>query len=270
MTNSITVTDLSIAYRAHKMHARTLKAVVGTLGRSLPVRSWALKDVSFEVAQGEMLGIVGVNGSGKSTLLRCLAGIFRPTEGRVEVRGRAANLIDLTAGLHMDLSVRDNMHLAGAIYGVPRAVMDERLEEILAFAGLEEHVDNPLRSFSTGMALRLGFALAVSMEPDVILVDEVLAVGDEWFKTRCLDRIESLRKQGSTVVFASHELGLIRGAASRVIVLEGGKIAADTDPASAVDLYCERLGLSLDEVMERSPLEPFLMERVGRPWARRR
>jgi ABC-type polysaccharide/polyol phosphate transport system ATPase subunit len=266
----IEVEGLWESYWPRRLGGRSLKAAIGTLGRSVGVRRWALKDVSFMVDRGEMLGVIGINGSGKTTLLRCIAGIFRPTRGRVTVHGRVASLIDLTAGFQMDLSAEDNILLAGAIYGVSRRDLLARLDEVLAFAELPDHKEASLRTFSTGMAMRLGFALAISLEPDILLVDEVLAVGDERFKVKCLEKVKQLRAEGTTVVFASHELALIRSLTDRVLFLDQGEKAFDGAPAEAVDRYCAAIGVDVDRVAELPPIEEKTLRGIERSWARRR
>jgi ABC-type polysaccharide/polyol phosphate transport system ATPase subunit len=264
----IEVEDLWVSYRVKQGHPRTLLAVVGTLGKSLPRREWALKGVSFSVEEGETLGVIGMNGSGKSTLLRSVAGIFRPSKGKVIVRGNVSSLIDLTAGFEMDLSARENVILSGAIYGLSRREIREVIGEVFMFAGLEEHADSALRTFSTGMAMRLGFSIAVALDPDVILVDEVLAVGDESFKHRCLEKIGELRSKGTTIMFASHELSLVETLCDRALVLDQGELAHSSGPVEAVDYYCERLGVTRDDILHRPVVQD--LQALDRPWSRRR
>ena len=268
---AIEVDSLWQSYRARRLaHARTLKAAVATFGVRRSVSRWALRGVSFTVPQGQMLGIIGANGSGKSTLLRSLAGIYRPVKGSVTVRGRSSSLIDLTSGFQRDLSTRDNVFLTGALYGVPRELLESRFDEILTFADLTEEEETPLRAFSTGMAMRLGFSLAVSLEPDVLLVDEVLAVGDESFKVRCLNKVASMREGGSTVVFVSHELPLVRSLCDRVIVLDRGGITFDGDPDEAITSYCDALGIDVEDALARRSIEPGNLEGIERAWTRKR
>lgn len=265
--DAIVIEDLWVSYRVRGKKPPTVKSAVGSLGRSISARAWAVQGLSLTVQKGEMYGLIGVNGSGKSTLLRCMAGIFRPTRGTVAVTGRTGSLIDLTAGFDMELTAKDNVFLSGAIYGVPRAELTAKLDDVFSFAGLEDHVDRPMRSFSTGMAMRLGFSLVVAMDPDIILVDEVLAVGDESFKQRCLEKIQVLCRKGTTVVFASHELALIESLCDRVAVLEGGQLVDETEAEAAVSYYCDRLGIDRDEALTRAPLEAL---RTDRPWSRYR
>lgn len=198
---------------------------------------WALRDVSLHVEQGEVVGIIGRNGAGKSTLLRVIAGVIKPTAGMVATNGRLVPLIDLSAGFDMELTGRENIFLNGALYGLSRAEMDRKVENIIDFAEIPGFVDAPMRTYSSGMIVRLGFAIAAQMEADVLLVDEVLAVGDEQFQQKCTERFESFRKNGVTVVIVSHSVGLIQSLCSRAIWLEQGAIADDGAPAQVAEHY---------------------------------
>jgi lipopolysaccharide transport system ATP-binding protein len=269
--SAISIEDLWLSYRARRLRPPTLQATLGTIRqRTEKPGQWALRGIDLEVDRGQMLGIIGPNGSGKSTLLRCTAGIFRPSRGSVTVRGRVTSLIDLAAGFERDLSARENVMLVGAIYGVPRATLHARMSEVLEFAGLEDHADTALRTFSTGMAMRLGFSVVVSMEPDILLVDEVLAVGDEEFKVRCLERVGKMRDQGTTIVFVSHELALVRMFCDRVIVLEKGKLSFDGSADEALTEYCKHLGIDLDFALSHSEIMSYNTRRMERRWSKRR
>lgn len=264
--SSIDVEDLWLSYRDKRVRPPVMKLRLAGVGRSKYADRWALQEVTFQVDQGEMVGVVGHNGSGKSTLLRCLAGIFRPVRGRVTVRGRVASLIDLTAGFHRLLSARDNVVLAGAIYGIPRDDVLSRFDSMIEFAELQDEVDTPLRAFSTGMALRLGFAIAVGMEPDVLLVDEVLAVGDEAFKIKCLDKVGEMREAGATVVFVSHEMALVRMLCDKTIVMDQGRILLQGESDAAIRDYCEHLGVDLEFALSRPLVEAPSLDRVEKKW----
>jgi ABC-type polysaccharide/polyol phosphate transport system ATPase subunit len=205
------------------------------LGRAEPI--WALQGVSIRVSPGEAVGVIGHNGSGKSTLLQLAAGVLRPTAGRVTVAGRVAPLIELGAGFDPELSGRDNVFLNGALLGRSRREMTRRLDRIVAFAELERFVDVPVKSYSSGMYARLGFAIASDVDADVLLVDEVLAVGDERFQAKCLERIRALRRGGSTVFLVSHSAEQVCAMCDRALVLQGGELAFDGAPASAVARY---------------------------------
>jgi ABC-type polysaccharide/polyol phosphate transport system ATPase subunit len=197
----------------------------------------ALDGVSFEVAPGEAFGVIGGNGSGKSTLLKIVAGILKPTSGTVEVDGRIAALIELGAGFHPEISGRENVYVNGSILGLSRREVDERMDEIVAFSELEEFLDEPVKNYSSGMYVRLGFAVAVHTEPDVLLVDEVLAVGDESFAHRCLHRIEEMLASGKSLLFVSHSLDLVGELCDRVLWLDRGVPKMVGEPRQVVDAY---------------------------------
>lgn len=198
---------------------------------------WALWDVSFDVAEGEAVGIIGRNGSGKSTLLKVLSRITRPTEGTAQLRGQVASLLEVGTGFHPDLTGRENIYLNGAILGARKQMIDARFDDIAAFAGVELFIDTPLKRYSTGMTTRLAFAVAAYLEPEILLVDEVLAVGDMEFQRRCLGRMEEVTHQGRTVVFVSHQINQVRRLCERVIWLDAGRIVADGPAAQVISAY---------------------------------
>jgi ABC-type polysaccharide/polyol phosphate transport system ATPase subunit len=197
----------------------------------------ALADVSFEVGRGEAFGVIGGNGCGKSTLLKLVAGILRPTRGRVEVDGRVAALIELGAGFHPEISGRENVYINGAVLGLSRAEVARRFDAIVEFAGLGDLIDEPVKNYSSGMYVRLGFAVAVHTEPDVLLVDEVLAVGDEAFAHRCLRRIAEMLAQGKTLLFVSHALAVVEEVCDRVLWLDRGRPRLLGSPRRVCDAY---------------------------------
>ena len=200
---------------------------------------WALRDVSLEVPQGSLYGLVGRNGSGKSTLLRVMAGIYRPTEGRVQVKGRTSALLELGAGFHPALSGRENIYLNASVLGVPKSQIDDRVDQIVEFAGLEEFIDSPVKIYSSGMYVRLGFAVAVHVDPEVLIVDEVVAVGDEEFQLRCFSHLEALRAQGVTIVLVSHDLGMLRANCDQMAWLNRGLVAAVGEPQDVINAYLD-------------------------------
>jgi ABC-type polysaccharide/polyol phosphate transport system ATPase subunit len=200
---------------------------------------WALKDVSFTVEPGTILGVIGPNGAGKTTLLKVLARVTPPTEGRVSGRGLVAPLLELGTGLQPDLTARENVALYAAWHGIPAAQIEARLDEIIDFAELREFIDSPLKYFSSGMYVRLAFSLAINMQPDILLADEILAVGDLTFQERCLQRVEEAGRQGMTVLFVSHDMAAIQRLCDRVIWLNAGRLEADGDPQSVVSRYEE-------------------------------
>jgi lipopolysaccharide transport system ATP-binding protein len=202
---------------------------------------WALRDVSFELEPGRMLGLVGRNGAGKTTLLRLIGGVGRPDEGDVEVRGRIGALIELGAGFHPELTGRENVWVGGVASGLLRREVRERFDEIVGFAELEASIDDPLRTYSSGMQMRLAFAVATAAPADLLLVDEVLAVGDLPFRQRCTQRIAEMRAAGCAVVLVSHEPEQIRSLCDEALFLEGGCVAASGPAASVVDRYLDSL-----------------------------
>lgn len=206
-------------------------------GASKQKTFWALRDVSFEVKRGEALGIIGPNGAGKSTALKLLAGILRCDEGRIERTGRLAALIEVNAGMHGDLTGLENIYLNGAIMGMSRAEIRDKLSDIIAFSGLEEFINMPVKRYSTGMQARLGFATAVHVSPDVLLVDEVLSVGDVAFRQRCEQRMAELVQNGAALIFVTHNLDQMRVICDRALVLDEGRTTFHGSPADAVGHY---------------------------------
>ncbi|HKF44408.1 MAG TPA: ABC transporter ATP-binding protein [Thermoanaerobaculia bacterium] len=246
---AIRVEGVTKLYRRYgrKRPGGTLKsAILSRVGRGVLAADFsvpALTDVTLEVARGEMTGIVGPNGSGKSTLLKLLAGIVQPTSGRVSVEGRLAALLELGAGFHPEISGRENIEINGLLLGLSRRQIAERFDAIVAFAELEEFLDAPLKTYSSGMAVRLGFSIAAHSDPDVLLVDEVLAVGDEAFSHRCLEKFAEFERAGKTIVVVSHDLALVSQRCRRAVWLEKGRIAADGPAAETVALYRERVAV---------------------------
>jgi lipopolysaccharide transport system ATP-binding protein len=198
---------------------------------------WALRDINFEVHQGEVLGIIGRNGAGKSTLLKVLSRITEPTTGRVRVAGRVGSLLEVGTGFHPELTGRENIYLNGAILGMQHAEIDRRFDEIVAFSEIEKFIDTPVKHFSSGMFLRLAFAVAAHLTPESLLVDEVLAVGDDRFQKKCMGKMESVGKEGRTVLFVSHNMNAIHRLCQRVILLEDGRVKCDGDTAEVIAQY---------------------------------
>ncbi len=212
---------------------------------------WALRDVSFEVGQGEVLGIVGRNGAGKTTLLKLLARITRPTSGRAVLEGRLGALLEVGTGFHPELTGRDNIYLNGAILGMGRAEIASRFDEIVQFAGIERFLDTPLKRYSSGMYVRLAFAVAAHLEPEILVVDEVLAVGDTEFQKKCLGRMSEVASEGRTVLFVSHNLLAVRKLCTSALLLEQGAVEYQGDVAHCLKLY---LGNTADEASARVDL----------------
>ncbi|MGD0712568.1 MAG: ABC transporter ATP-binding protein [Gaiellaceae bacterium] len=224
-------------FRVYPRESRALKDLVIARGRVRGTDVWALHDVSFDVERGSAVGLVGRNGSGKTTLLRLLSGIIKPTAGRVAVGGRVGSLLELGAGFHLDLTGRENVYLNGSIHGLRRAAIREKLDEIVAFAGLEEFIDLPVRTYSSGMYMRLGFAIASHIEADVLLLDEVFAVGDEAFQRKCFGRIFEFKQRGGTIVFVSHDAAAVERLCDRAVLLQKGVVAFDGPTHDAIMAY---------------------------------
>lgn len=217
--------------------ARSMMGINYDTGKLRKDEFWALDDVSFELKKGETLGIIGENGSGKSTLLRLITGIFPPDKGKISFRGRIGALIAVGAGFHPHMSGRENVYLNGTILGMTRKELDERLEEILEFADIGEFIDAPVNTYSSGMRVRLGFAIAVHCEPDILLVDEVLSVGDLAFRNKSMRKMNEFRKKARGLIFISHNLDQIRVLCSRLIVMEDGEILFDGDTDEGLIMY---------------------------------
>jgi len=243
LTPAVTAARLSKAYRkwGRTRAFGTLKSAL--LGRSLGAALApsevvvALSDVSFTVARGETFGVVGPNGSGKSTLLKLVAGLFKPTSGQLTVDGKVSALIELGAGFHPEISGRENVVINGVMLGLTRKEIERKLPEIVAFSGLEDFIDEPVKTYSSGMYVRLGFAVAVHVDPDILVVDEVLAVGDEAFAHRCLDTIAEFSRRGKTIFFVSHSLVLVEELCDRVLYLEHGRVKGLGDPREMLAAY---------------------------------
>jgi ABC-type polysaccharide/polyol phosphate transport system ATPase subunit len=242
----ISADGVSRRFRVHARETRTLKDLVVARGRTGGEDVWALRDVSAEVAPGEAVGLVGRNGSGKSTLLRVLAGIIKPTNGTVRVGGRIGSLLELGAGFHPDFSGRENVYLNGSIQGLRRTEIRERFDEIVAFAEIEHAIDRPVRTYSSGMAMRLGFAIAAFLQADVLLLDEVFAVGDENFQRKCFGVIAAFKNQGGTILFVSHDAQAVERLCERSILLSYGEKVYDGPTHETIGRYRRLLADDLD------------------------
>ena len=203
---------------------------------------WALRDVSFEVAPGEVVGIIGPNGAGKSTLLKILSQITEPTRGRAVLRGRVASLLEVGTGFHRELTGRENVYLNGAILGMRKVEIDRKFDEIIAFAEVDKFIDTPVKHYSSGMYVRLAFAVAAHLQPEILLVDEVLAVGDVAFQNKCLGKMDAVSSQGRTVLFVSHNMAAVKRLCSRVIRLHDGRVAEIGESAAVVENYMTACG----------------------------
>ncbi len=202
---------------------------------------WPLRDLSLTVNPGDCIGVIGPNGSGKSTLLKLITGILSPTQGDVTVRGRVSSLLELGAGFQSDLTGRENIYLNGSIYGLSRAEMSKRLDQIIDYAGLGDFIDTPVKHYSSGMYVRLGFAVAIHTSPDLLLIDEVLAVGDITFQNRCMESIYRFRRQGGTLLLVSHDLNTIQSLCNRALWIDDGLVAAEGSPTEVVMAYKQHM-----------------------------
>jgi ABC-type polysaccharide/polyol phosphate transport system ATPase subunit len=238
---AIVLDNVSKKYRLYRERNNHLKSSLMRFGRGKYEEHWAVKNLSFEIPKGSTFGIIGENGSGKSTLLKCMARILTPDEGRIEIDGKVSALLELGAGFHPEMSGRDNIYLNGAILGVPSKVLDKKLDEIIDFSGLERFIDSPVKTYSSGMFVRLGFAVAINVDPDVLLVDEVLAVGDEQFQRRCEQKVADLRNSGKTIVIVSHAMGTMRNICDELAWLNEGRLREVGEPGNVVDDYVEEV-----------------------------
>jgi len=230
---AIEVADVSKRFRIYRDKPTSLKQRVLS-SRSRAEDFWALRDVALDVGQGSTFGLIGHNGSGKTTLLKCVAGILRPTSGTIRQRGRLAALLELGAGFHPELTGRENVYLNASFLGLSRRQTDAAFDDIVAFAELEDFIDNEVKFYSSGMLVRLGFAVAVHVEPDVLLIDEVLAVGDEAFQAKCLDRVRAFQREGRTIVLVTHALDTVIEICDRAAMLHHGELHAIGMPADVV------------------------------------
>ena len=245
---AISVEDVSVTYRTSLEKAPTLRSTVTRLGRREKIvrEIEAVRNVSFDVPHGEVLGIVGANGAGKSTLVRTIAGILPPSEGRVEIHGRVSTLLALGVGFNKKLSGRDNVVLGGLAAGLKRGQLAEKYDDIVAFAELEDFMDMPMRTYSSGMYGRLAFAVAVTMEPEILLIDEALSVGDARFRKKSFRKMRELCGENRTILLVSHALGSIKELCDQAIWIHKGELRMWDDPESVVDAYTEFLEVGED------------------------
>jgi ABC-2 type transport system ATP-binding protein len=242
MASAIEVDGVSKRFRRVYERNSTLKATVFSgFRRTRHEEFWALRDVGFEVPEGSTFALVGENGSGKSTMLKCLAKIYRPDDGNISTVGKMSALLELGAGFHPELSGRENVYLNGSILGLSKRDIDRKFDDIVGFSGLEQFIDAPVKNYSSGMYVRLGFAVAINVEPDILLVDEVLAVGDADFAQRCLEKFAQLRREGRTIVVVSHGLDDIRSMCDSAVWLEKGEVQLAGTAGEVVDAYLGRV-----------------------------
>jgi lipopolysaccharide transport system ATP-binding protein len=264
MKETIVVENISKSYQLGQCHGDTMlrEALVrffrAPLSRSEQTTLWALQDISFRAKAGEVVGLIGRNGAGKSTLLKVLSRITYPTAGSVQVSGRTASLLEVGTGFHEELTGRENIYLNGSIMGMKKKEINAKLQEIVEFAAVEKFLDTPIKRYSSGMRMRLGFAVAAHLDPDVLLVDEVLAVGDSQFQKKCLDTMSDLRTSGRTVLFVSHNMAAVENLCHRILWIDGGKVRQDGPASEVIKAYMSTFanaqhgGASLEHVRSRT------------------
>ena len=245
MTSAIQFHRVFKKFKLNPSRSRSfLELVVNRRMRADSEEFWALKDVSLDIRRGETVGLIGSNGAGKSTILKLISRIIEPSSGAVTARGRIAGLLELGAGFHPDLSGRENIFLNASILGIPRAVIRRRIDEIIDFAGVGSFIDVPVRNYSSGMAMRLGFAITTTLEPEILLIDEILAVGDHSFQRKCLSRLDELRARGVTLLFVSHSLEQVQRLCPRAIWMAHGEVCADGDAETVIGTYLDAVSAS--------------------------
>ena len=273
---AITIDAVSKRFRLYHERPSSLKERVLRLRGTRAEEFWALRDVSFDVGEGETVGLIGANGSGKTTLLKIIGGILRPTGGRVTTRGRIAALLELGAGFHPELTGRENVYLNASILGLSKRDTDRRFDDIVGFAELEPFIDNQVKHYSSGMFVRLGFAVAVHVDPEILLVDEVLAVGDEAFQRKCIERVRRFQAEGRTIVLVTHAVERVREICDRAVMLDRGSIRASGDVRDVlrefrVVLLQERAPFVRGEATQDiEVLGVALLDHAGRPVKRAR
>ena len=238
---ALEVDHLTKTFRLHREKTNSIKALIAARGRTRYDEFTALNDVSFTVKEGEVFGVIGENGSGKSTLLKCMAGILQPNAGSVRVHKRMSALLELGAGFHPELSGRDNVFLNAAILGMGRREIAARFDDIVDFSGLGSFIESPVKTYSSGMYIRLAFAVAINVDPRLLIIDEILAVGDVSFQQRCLEKFVEFRNEGRTIVLVTHDLGTVKDMCDRAIWLTHGKITGEGDPSDLVEEYTESM-----------------------------
>ena len=253
----INASDVWKSFRIYHDKGSTLKERVLFRGRNRYEERWVLKGVNLHVEQGESVGLLGENGSGKSTLLKLLTRIIYPNRGAIDVQGKVSSLLELGAGFHPDLTGRENIYMNASIFGLSKQEIDRKLSEIIAFSELAPFIDTPVRTYSSGMYMRLAFSVAINVNADILLIDEILAVGDVNFQKKCFDRLRDLKKRGTTIVIVSHDLSSIEKICDRAVWLDDGSIQATGDTTKVIDQYMQFMNrkqeVALKEEQAREP-----------------
>lgn len=241
MTNAVSVEHVSKKFRLYHERNQSLKSAVMRGRRSVHEDFWALQDVSFDVPDGSTFGLIGSNGSGKSTLLKCLAKIYTPEQGRIVSRGKVAALLEVGSGFHPELTGRENIFLNGSILGMSRKQITAKFDEIVDFSGVAEFIDQPVKNYSSGMYVRLGFSVAINVDPDILVVDEVLAVGDAEFQEKCLNKFSEFREMGKTVILVSHDMRSVTTMCDHVAWISHGAVVEVGEAAPTIKSYLDSL-----------------------------
>lgn len=250
MSGTIQVHDVSKKFRLERNRPSSLKEAILRIGKKSDADDfWVLRDINLEIPKGSFFGLIGHNGSGKSTLLRLMAGIHRATTGTIESEGRLSALLELGSGFHPDLTGRENVYLNGAMLGLSRKHMAESMDTIIEFSGIGEFIDEPVKIYSSGMYVRLGFAVAVNVDPEILLVDEVIAVGDEEFQRRCMGRMNQLRERGTTIVLVSHNAQLMANLCDRIGWLDHGRLIAVGEADEVIGQYLDHVNNKGDNTL---------------------
>jgi len=236
---AVQVSEVSKRFRLYHERNQTLKSAILRGRTSKHEDFWALNDISFDVLAGETHGLIGSNGSGKSTLLKCLAKIYWPTSGTIDYRGRMASLLEVGSGFHLELSGRENIYLNGSILGMSKKDIDSKFDEIVDFSGVERFLDQPVKNYSSGMYVRLGFSIAINVDPDILVVDEVLSVGDEEFQRKSFQKFRELKKQGKTIILVTHAMPVVRDLCDSVTWLNNGVLQKSGPTQAVVDAYLD-------------------------------
>lgn len=234
---AVRVSEVSKKFRLYLERNQTLKSAILRGRASKHEDFWALQDVSFDVIEGHTHGLIGTNGSGKSTLLKCLAKIYWPTSGSIQYRGRMASLLEVGSGFHLELSGRENIYLNGSILGMSKKEIDSKFDEIVDFSGVEQFLDQPVKNYSSGMYVRLGFSIAINVEPDILVVDEVLSVGDEGFQRKSFDKFLDFKKQGKTIIMVTHTMPVVEEICDTVTWIEKGVLMESGKATPVVRAY---------------------------------